>query len=192
MLLIVCGPSGAGKGTLTDLITSQDHRIIRVPSCTTREPRAAETEGVDYHFLSEDQFRTFQAQGDTFGGSRKMGFVYSLRKSQILRAMSRSPIVLVETDLPGVAELKAAFRDVLAVFISAPSIDDLLDRLRKRNRDRPEEVAERIADSARILACPPIPPCDKVIVNREVEQSLVEFRSLLDDFSARLVEEGGR
>ena len=142
VLLIISGPSGAGKTTITRAVERTFPGSLFSVSATTRPKTAADREGVDYHFLSQSAFdelvdkRAF-IEHATYAGNR-----YGTLREPVEAALAEGRLVILEIDVQGAIIVKSEFRDALALFILPPSDAALLQRLRDRKRE-PEDAIQR-------------------------------------------------
>lgn len=142
VLLIISGPSGAGKTTITRAVERAFPGSLFSVSATTRPRTAADREGVDYHFLSQSAFdelvdkRAF-IEHATYAGNR-----YGTLREPVEAALAEGRLVILEIDVQGAIIVKSEFRDALALFILPPSDGALLQRLRDRKRE-PEDAIQR-------------------------------------------------
>ena len=152
VLLLVSGPAGSGKTTLCDRMTeAYPEALRRVVTCTTRAPRAGETDGVHYHFLGREAFEAQIAAGDFLEYARVHSNLYGTRKKEVLAQLAAGRDLLLNLDVQGagivreVAKADPALRDALtSLFIMPPSREELRARLSGRGTDAPEEVESRM------------------------------------------------
>lgn len=161
------GPSGAGKGTLIRGLLPRFPWIATAISATTRRIRPGEVDGVDYHFLSEEQFADAVGRGAFLEHVSYAGNRYGTLHSEIDRILADGRAPLVEIELRGARAVRAARPDALAVFIAPPSIEELERRLAGRATDTPGEIAERMRTSEIELRARDEFDC--VIVNDDAE-----------------------
>ncbi len=153
LLLLVSGPAGSGKTTLCDRMTAAyPEAMKRVVTCTTRAPRGAEATGVDYHFLSREEFEEQVAAGDFLEYAKVHSNLYGTRKREVYTQLAAGRDLLVNLDVQGagivrdVAGRDPVLRDsLLSLFIMPPSREELRARLSGRGTDAAEEVERRMA-----------------------------------------------
>ena len=178
LCLVVAAPSGAGKSTLCRAILATDPTISLSVSVTTRAPRAGEQDGVDYHFVSGDQFAAMTDDGRLLEWARVFGRGYGTPLAPVQAALSAGRDVLFDIDWQGWRQVKAALPDdSLGVFILPPSIETLKARLIGRAEDDAVEIARRMAAAAGELAH--WQEFDHLLVNDDLERCLEELRSVL-------------
>ena len=147
-LIIVSGPSGVGKGTiLRHLFDLNEFPLVLSVSVTTRKPRPGEKNGVDYHFLTGEEFARRRLQGDflecfeVFAG----GDWYGTLRSEVQTALDRGDWVVLEIDVKGAREVLKSFPDAITVFILPPDEKTLRDRLTRRGTESAAAVEKRLA-----------------------------------------------
>ncbi len=172
-VIVITGPSGVGKGTLIRGLLEQVPQLELSVSATTRPPRPGERDGVDYHFLSEDEFEARVRDGAFLEHATYSGHRYgTLRDEVAKRAAAKHPVVL-EIEVQGARQVRDAVHDSLAVFIAPPSPDALRARLVGRGTDSPEQVEERLRTARRELEAQH--EFQHVVVNDRLEQATAEL-----------------
>lgn len=152
VLLLVSGPAGCGKTTLCDRITETfPEEIQRVVTCTTRAPRGTEKHGVDYFFLSRDEFERGIAAGDFLEHAHVHSNLYGTRHAQVREIFASKRDVLLNLDVQGAASVRRSAekdaelaRSLVSVFIMPPSIAELRARLTGRGTDGADEIERRM------------------------------------------------
>lgn len=185
MIVIFCAPSGSGKSTIVHHLLDRFPDLEFSVSATSRQPRGKERDGVDYYFISADDFKARIAAGDfveyeeVYGGR-----FYGTLKSEVERIEKSGRHVIFDIDVKGGMNLKRAFGDdALAIFISPPDIDELRRRLEKRNTDSREMIEERLAKAE--IEMRDAHMFDKIIVNDNLHKALAEAEELVDKFIHR-------
>lgn len=181
-LLLFCGPSGSGKTTIVHDLLASDSRLKFSVSATTRNKRANETDGKDYHFISVDEFKK-RIDNDEFVEWEEVytnGF-YGTLKSEIDSIWSEGKIPVFDVDVEGGIKIKSIYGEqLLAVFVRPPSIEELHKRLIARNSETPESFKARIAKSEHELTY--ADKFDHIIVNDTLEKALEEAHRLVNEF----------
>ncbi len=147
MLLVLSGPSGAGKGTLAGLLLSQDDSFRFSVSATTRAPREGEKDGVHYHFLDDAAFDKLVEEGAFLEHAHVHGHRYGTLKSEVDKILEQGGNVLLDIDVQGAAMVMKAKPDAVSVFILPPSYAELRRRLEGRNTDAKEEIERRLRNA---------------------------------------------
>jgi len=151
-LLVVTGPSGAGKGTLVDHLLKQRPDCVFSVSATTRPRRSTEQEGRDYLFLSHDEFLQREAQGFFLETAEVHGHLYGTPVAAVDAYVREGKVVVLDVDVQGGASVRRVRPDALTVFVYPPSLDALRARLESRATDAPEVIEERLRNAPHELA----------------------------------------
>ena len=144
MLLVISGPSGAGKGTLVSKLLEKDPTFCFSVSVTTRGRRENEIEDVHYHFISEEEYDKLLAEDAFIEHASVHGHRYGTLKSEVYDRMERGQNVLLDIDPQGAREVMSKEKDCVSVFILPPSYHDLKVRLHTRNTENEEEIQRRL------------------------------------------------
>ena len=144
LLVVLSGPSGAGKDAVLDELEHRGHRFHRVVTATTRPPRDSERDGVDYHFVADAAFEEMIASGGLLEYALVYGKHYGVPRKQVLDALAEGLDVYVRTDVQGAATIKRLMPQAVRVFISPASLDEIEARLRARNSDDDERIQRRL------------------------------------------------
>jgi guanylate kinase len=150
-VFVITGPSGVGKGTLIRGLRERIPELELSVSATTRAPRPGERGGVDYHFLSAEEFESRVARGDFVEHATYSGNRYGTLRSELERCLEAGIPVVLEIEVQGARQVREAMPDAVAVFIAPPSLDSLRARLIGRGTDTPEQVQERMRTAAKEL-----------------------------------------
>lgn len=179
MMFVLSSPSGAGKSTLARRILGTDPRVELSVSVTTRPARPGEENGRDYHFIDRATFETMAAEGALLEYAEVFGNGYGTPAAPVEEALSRGRDVLFDIDWQGARQLAERARDDLVrVFILPPSMAELAERLRLRGQDAEDVVSRRMARAADEIGH--WPEYDFVIVNRDLDESERQVRSILE------------
>ena len=143
-LITISAPSGAGKTTLCRALQEQSDMKFSV-SCTTRDQRNYEEDGVDYHFITNDEFQQRAGNGEFVETENVHGCMYGTLKTTIDRAIATGEVLLFEVDVKGAMSIKKLYPDkTVTIFVLPPSMDDLRARLQKRGTDSDERINKRL------------------------------------------------
>jgi len=176
--VVVSGPSGVGKGTVVSEAVHLRPSLQVSVSATTRPPRAGETDGVEYHFLSRSEFKSRIADGEMLEYAEFSGHLYGTPRAEVLKALAAGRTVLLEIELQGARQIKTAMPDSLTVFLQPPSMFELAARLRSRGTEDAEEVDRRLRVAEGEIAA--AGEFDVTLVNTDVQQTATELLRLLD------------
>jgi guanylate kinase len=173
-ILVITGPSGVGKGTLIRLLLDRFPRMALSISATTRAPRPGERHGVDYWFLSPQEFQR-RTEGDDFlEWAEYAGHRYGTLKSELERDVD---VLVLEIEVQGARQVRERLPEAVSVFIAPPSEEALRTRLVGRGSDDPEQIEQRLAVAREELAARE--EFDHVVVNDDLEASAQELEQLV-------------
>ncbi len=186
-LLVFCAPSGSGKSTLVQWLMKEHGELnLRFSvSCTTRQPRGTERDGVEYFFITPDEFRRKIAE-EAFVEYEEVytDKFYGTLKSQVQTQIERGENVLFDIDVKGGCNIKRLYGDeALSLFIQPPSKEELRRRLTSRGTDAPEMVEQRLAKAEYEMSF--APQFDRIVVNDDLEKAKQEVFSIVKDFLDR-------
>ncbi len=150
-VFVITGPSGVGKGTLIRGLLQRVPGLELSVSATTRSPRPGEENGVDYHFLTPDQFEDRVGAGDFVEHATYSGNRYGTLRSELERRADAPAGVVLEIEVQGARQVREAMPDAVTVFIAPPSPEALRTRLIGRGTDAPDQVEERMRTAEREL-----------------------------------------
>lgn len=181
-LIVFSAPSGSGKTTLVRYLLAQDIPFGFSISATSRLPRGAEQDGVDYYFLTEATFREKIAQNAFLEYEEVYsGTFYGTLRTEVERLWASAKHVLFDIDVVGGLNIKQQFpEECLALFVQPPSLEELEKRLRGRGTDSEETIQQRLAKAKEELAY--APQFDRVIVNDNLETAQQEVRKAIEQF----------
>jgi guanylate kinase len=180
--VVITGPSGVGKGTLIRSLRERMPELELSVSATTRRPRPGETQGVDYHFLSPEQFEDHVAGGDFVEHADYAGARYGTLRSELETRMAAGLPVVLEIEVQGARQVRAAMPEAMQVFIAPPSLDALRARLIGRGTDDPEQIAQRLRTAEAELAAQE--EFGKVVVNDRLEAAVDELVAIVREATA--------
>lgn len=176
--LVLSAPSGGGKTTVTKLLMQRRPDIGYSVSCTTRAPRAGETDGVDYHFLSEGQFVEHRERGDFAEWAVVHGKFYGTLKSEIRKVLAGGKHVMMDIDVQGAAQFAAAWPEAVLVFMLPPSIQVLLRRLEERKTEDGATLLTRLKSAHAELRV--ASRYHYVLVNDDLEATVRRVSAIID------------
>ena len=183
-LLIFSAPSGSGKTTIVRRLLEQFSNLEFSISATSRAPRGAEQNGVDYYFLSAEEFAEAVA-ADKFVEWEEVykGTCYGTLRSEMERIWNKGNIIVFDVDVMGGIRLKEIFGEkALSIFVMPPSIEELHKRLEGRGTDAPEVIEKRVAKASFELT--KAPQFDRQIVNDDLEVAVAECINVIKNFIA--------
>jgi guanylate kinase len=176
-VFVITGPSGVGKGTLIRGLLERVPDLELSVSATTRAPRPGERDGVDYHFLTPETFERHVQAGDFVEHATYSGNRYGTLRSGLERRLRRGTPVVLEIEVQGARQVRAAMPEAIAVFIAPPSREALRARLVGRGTDPPEQVDERMRTAERELQAQP--EFAHVVINDRLEDATDELERIV-------------
>ncbi|HLO91431.1 MAG TPA: guanylate kinase [Lentimicrobium sp.] len=181
-LIIVSAPSGSGKTTLVKHLLSVFPSLAFSVSATSRKIRTGETDGKDYFFITDDEFRKRIAEGDLLEWQEVyQGSFYGTLKSEVKRLMAEGHDVVFDVDVVGGLNIKKEFGSkALALFIKPPSVEVIRERLNSRNTDTTETISKRVAKAAKELEY--AQKFDYIIINDDLNKAKEEIVKVTSDF----------
>lgn len=195
LLLVMSGPSGAGKGTLCQALLERRPNLRFSVSATTRPRRAGEVDGVHYFFLTEDEFREGITQGRFLEWARVYGHLYGTPLEGVRQAVDSGVDVLLDLDIQGARQVKDKMPDAISVFISPPSLEALRERIQRRGTETDEESRLRLGAAITVMTA--AREFDYIIVNDDLSEAGLTLDAILtaerartsrhEDFLARFV-----
>jgi guanylate kinase len=178
-VFVITGPSGVGKGTLIRSLVQQLPELEVSVSATTRPPRPGEQEGVDYHFMDDAEFADHVSAGDFVEHAMYSGRSYGTLRSELDRRTAAGVPVVLEIEVQGARQVRAAMPEALQVFIAPPSYEALRARLVGRGTDDPEQVERRLQVAREELAAQD--EFQRVVVNDRLEDAVEELVTIVQD-----------
>ncbi|PQB05320.1 guanylate kinase [Aureitalea marina] len=182
-LIVFSAPSGSGKTTIVrHLLGQEDHNLEFSISATSRKPRGEEQDGVDYYFISTEEFKQHIKENDFLEWEEvyRDNF-YGTLNAEVERIWAEGKNVIFDIDVVGGLRVKKKYPDrTLAVFVQPPSVDELKIRLKNRKTESEEKINMRIAKASIEMAT--APQFDHIIVNDKLEDALKEADSLVSGF----------
>jgi guanylate kinase len=178
-VFVITGPSGVGKGTLIKGLMRRLPELELSVSATTRPPRPGERDGVDYHFLSNDQFERRVADGQFVEHADYAGRRYGTLRSELEDRVRAGVPVLLEIEVQGARQVRDALPRAVQVFITPPSVAALRERLQHRGTDETQEVERRLRVAEAELAAQP--EFAHVVVNDRLEDALDQLQAIVAD-----------
>ncbi|GAB3630595.1 guanylate kinase [Pandoraea terrae] len=189
-LFMVVAPSGAGKSTLVNALLAQDSEIRLSVSCTTRAPRSNERDGVNYHFISVEDFLQRRRAGEFLESAEVHGNYYATSRVWIEDQMRDGHDVLLEIDWQGAQQVRKRFGNAVGIFILPPSIAALDERLKKRGTDEANVITRRLLAAGGEMAH--APDADFIIINEDFQRALSELQAVVTATRLRFASQRAR
>lgn len=176
-VFVITGPSGVGKGTLIERLLDAVPELELSVSATTREPRAEEVDGRDYHFLTPEEFERRVEAADFLEHATYSGNRYGTLRDEVERRLAEGRSVVLEIEVQGARQVRAAMPEAVLIFIAPPDPAALRERLEGRGTDSPEAIARRLRTAEIELEAQDEFP--HVVVNDKVQKSASELEKLV-------------
>ena len=178
MLLVISGPSGAGKGTLIAKLLKDDPSFVFSVSATTRGPRPGEEDGVHYHFLTNEAFDRLEREDAFLEHATVHGNRYGTLRSEVYSRMAAGQNVLLDIDTQGAMNVMGREAECVSIFILPPSLRVLRQRLTDRHTEAPEQVERRMGNAGREIR--QVDRYQYVIINDDLEEAYTALRHIVE------------
>ncbi len=179
MLVVLSGPAGSGKDTVISELFKSDFDITKSVSMTTRKPRDGETDGIDYMFVSEEDFLDAVENGELLEYARYGVNYYGTPKGPVDKWLEDGHIVILKIDVEGAGNIRKIYPDTVSIFIMPPSMQILEKRLRDRGSEDEEDVLRRLK-----IAFNEIERCrneyDYVVINDDLQDAVDDIKTIIN------------
>ena len=170
-------PSGAGKTTLVHAVVTKRPELRFSISYTTRKPRKNEADGVDYLFVTENEFMRLRDQGEMLEYAKVFDNYYATSRSQVEKHLADNRNVILEIDWQGAQQVRKSMPECVTIFILPPSVEELERRLRDRRTDSPEVIERRLRDALSDMSH--WDEFDYVIINDDLDRAVADLEAVL-------------
>lgn len=177
LLIVLSGPSGAGKGTLCQELLKQMPHLKYSVSATTRQPRQGEVDGLHYYFRSREEFQAMIEGDELLEWAEFCGNYYGTPKFSVEQAIQAGNDVILEIEIQGALQIKKRFPQGVFIFIVPPSMDELSQRIHKRGTESEEVIQRRLQTALQELEY--VTEYDYVVVNDEVPLAVDKLKCIL-------------
>lgn len=176
-LYVVSAPSGCGKGTILSEVLKNNDNLFYSVSATTRCPRDGEEDGVNYYFLSVEDFKKEIENGGMLEYAQFCDNYYGTPKQKVLDKLNKGIDVILEIETNGAMQIKKAMSEAILIFILPPSVSELRRRLNKRGTEKQDIIDKRVNEAEAEIkkAC----EYDYIMINDELEKAIEDFEAIL-------------
>lgn len=177
ILLVVSGPSGAGKGTICKALLNKNDQIKLSVSATTRKPRNGEVHGVNYFFIEKEEFAKMIENGEFLEYAQIYDNFYGTPKAAIIECLEKGQDVILEIEMQGARQIKEVYPEGVFIFVLPPSLEELKSRIVGRGTETQEEIEKRF--SCAFEEINQIVNYDYFIVNEDIEKSVSDVEAII-------------
>lgn len=177
-LIVLSGPSGAGKGTICNELLKQVDTLSLSISMTTRSPRGNEVDGKDYYFVTKEQFEEDIKKGNFLEYAKVHGDnYYGTPKRKVEESLASGKDIILEIDIQGALEVKEKMEESIFIFIMPPSMRELKDRLIKRNTESKDKIIERFKNAYKEIN--EVTKYNYIVINDEVQNAVDKVKAII-------------
>jgi len=176
-LLIVSGPAGVGKGTVCNALLERDDDVIFSVSSTTRSPRLGEVDGVNYNFITKEDFEDKIRKNEFLEYAFVHTDYYGTSKSFVENGIDKGKIVLLEIDVQGAIQVKEKHPEAVTIFILPPSMEELERRIVDRNTETKEQIAKRMTNAYKEIDL--VDKYDYFVVNDNLQRAIEDINAII-------------
>lgn len=189
LLVVVTGPSAVGKGTICRALLAEDLDVRFSVSCTTRPARTGEEDGVEYFFVTHEEFRRKVEQNELLEYAEVYGNYYGTPRAYVERITDEGQDIILDIDRVGARAVREAYAGAVSVFVIPPSMEALSQRIAARGTETPESVQRRLTEAPRWIE--EGLQYDYAIVNDSLSTAVRQLRAIIEAEKSRVVRRGG-
>jgi guanylate kinase len=183
LLIVISGPSGAGKGTLCKALLEQNNNIKYSVSCTTRKPRQGEVDGVNYFFVTRERFEELIEKDEFLEYANVYDNYYGTPRSYVEKILNEGDDVILEIDIQGALKVKESFKEGVFIFIMPPSMEELKNRIKKRGSETEESLLKRFNCAFKEINY--ASNYNYIVINDTVESAVEKLKSIISTEKCR-------
>jgi len=185
LLIVVSGPSGAGKGTICKELLTNNSQIKVSISSTTRLPRTGEEDGVNYFFIDKNKFESMISNDEFLEYASVYDNYYGTPKEYVMNNLENGNDVLLEIDIVGALQIKERFEDAVFIFILPPSLEELKNRIIGRGTESPSDIEKRYGSA--ISEIKQVIKYDYAVINDDVAKAVQDIESIMSAEKCRVL-----
>jgi len=187
LLIVLSGPSGVGKDAVLVRMKASSYPMKYVTTLTTRRRRPNETNGIDYHFVSTQQFQSMMKNKELLEQAEVYGNWYGIPKDAVKKALENGEDTIVKIDIQGAATIKSILPQAVFIFLVPPSIGDLRRRLKQRHTELPSDFALRLGTAEEEMKR--LSFFDYIVINRggEIDRAVADITAIITAEKCRLI-----
>jgi len=177
MIIIIAGPSGAGKTTVCKLLVKDDDRLLYSVSATTREKRKGERDGVDYYFISEKEFKKWEKEGRFLESEKVHSHYYGTLKDVIVESEKGDKEILMDMDVKGKINLCKKIKNAVSIFLMPPTMGEAVKRIKNRNDEKEIEIKNRIKTAS--FEVKEIKNFNYLVINKNLKETISTVKAII-------------
>ncbi|MDO5062698.1 MAG: guanylate kinase [Peptostreptococcaceae bacterium] len=177
LLMVLSGPSGAGKGTICERFMQKNDQVLLSVSSTTRKPREGEVPGVSYNFISREEFEQSLKEDGFLEHVFVFDNYYGTPREMVMKNIEQGIDVLLEIEIVGAMQIKKKFPEAVLIFVLPPNIKELENRIHKRGTETLDQIKQRLARA--INEIKEINEYSYFIINQDVDESVLYMESII-------------
>ncbi|MEO0292658.1 MAG: guanylate kinase [candidate division WOR-3 bacterium] len=177
MVIIISGPSGAGKTTVCKELLKEDEKLLYSVSATTRGKRKGEKEGVDYYFISEEEFKKWKKEGRFLETAKVHNYYYGTLKDFIIKGEKEKKDILLDIDVKGKINVSKKIKNTVSIFLLPPTMEEAVKRIKKRNKEKEEEIKKRLETA--LYEIKEIKKFDYLVMNIDLKETVNIVKAII-------------
>ena len=188
-LLVISGPSGSGKGTVSNELLNRNDDVVFSVSATTRKPRVNEEDGLNYIFLDEEKFKDMVANDQFLEHAFVHNNYYGTPSEFVMEQIDKGEIVLLEIDVQGALQIKKNYKEAVFIFLLPPTMDELKNRIIKRGTESEEDIDRRFKNA--FVELDFVGEYDYFVVNEKVDEAVSSIEAIIKAEKLRVKRQSG-
>lgn len=176
-LLVLSGPSGSGKGTVSEALMAKNEEVKFSTSVTTRKPRVMEVDGENYFFKTEEEFKEMVKNDELLEYAHVHTNYYGTPKEFVFQEIEKGEIVLLEIDVQGALQIKEKYKEAVFIFLLPPTMEELKQRIVNRSTESEKDIETRFSNAFKELDF--VGEYDYFVVNDKVEQAVLDIENII-------------